>query len=1288
MKLDFSRTGIRSYSTESKMGRLWQSMLDSLFSSKEAKVRRRQATRRALRVEMLERRQTMDATISGVVFHDVADDGFDVSDPLLSGVSVALFRDGGNGTYDNGGGDDVAAGTTTSAATTGAYSFTGITTIGTYFVVQTSASGSLVQRSTQRVQTVDVNSISTVTQLVLDNFDSPVTNFVADSTGTNPNFNTTSGLGNAEGGVRDLHATASAGILTVSVDGGDSNALDLQPSLSGDGVFLITYDGDATNSADALGTSLGAGTNNFDMTQGGTADSFLLFIGTEAANATITIRVSGVGGTSTTSPIALTVTGSGPLATLPVPFTSLTGSADLTQIGAIQFEINQDPGQDTQIDSLRLAGPSQFSADLVNLSPMTIGNLVFLDRNNDGTFNGTDTGISGVDLLLYEDTNGNGVLDSTEVTAQPTPATTTTNASGIYTFTGLVPGDYIVFIPATEFATNVDPLFNHITSPGAGPVDTNNEDQGAVSGTGVAAAVTLAIQSEPTNDGDTDNNTNLTVDFGFTSTTLALTKTDSPDPVSTGQNLTYTLTATNNGPSNATNTIITDTLPTGLTFVSANYSVNGGASQAANNASGTITTGTFTLTSGQSTVLTIIATVGTGFANPTTNTGSVDSAETTPVTANASTTLTPDIDLGIVKTIVGGATTVGQGGTLTYRLALTNNSSTTVTGIEVFDNFPLGFTLGTLPSGVAADGTTVDPNDVIWSIASLAGGATTTVDIPVTVSATAALGLTPNTATIDVSTNGLAGFNDTVSTNNTSTVNVTVEPRYDLRITKTNNLTALATGQTFTYTLTAINDGPSSASNVTISDTLPSTLEFISSTAGSATGQTFTANVGTLISGASSTGVDVVVRVRSSATGASIANTATVTADNANTQETSTSNNSATDTDPLTRTVTLNITKDDSTDPVIAGGANFDYIITAFNSGNADTPNTVVTDVLPTGLEFVSGTFTINESTVRTGTLTFDSNTRTVTGNLGTLLPGSSTTNRALITLTVRAAANAAAGQFTNTARIVSTDNSTGVTNDETTTINRSFDVTVTKSDANTGFVAPGQTYTYTIVVTNTGTSTATNISVSDPLPSNLTFVSATSGFTNNAGTVTGTIPSLAAGSTSTLTITTTVNNNAPNGTVLTNTVTVAASGESNTGNNTATETATVQSTANLSGIVYIDSNNNGVRDTNEAGIAGVVVTLTGTPTVGSAVSRTATTDSTGAYAFTAVPIGTYTVVETQPADFTSRSTNVGTINSATSGVGTENQIASINLTGDSINNNFGEILVFSKRRFLASSAN
>ena len=74
------------------------------------------------------------------------------------------------------------------------------------------------------------------------------------------------------------------------------------------------------------------------------------------------------------------------------------------------------------------------------------------------------------------------------------------------------------------------------------------------------------------------------------------------------------------------------------------------------------------------------------------------------------------------------------------------------------------------------------------------------------------------------------------------------------------------------------------------------------------------------------------------------------------------------------------------------------------------------------------------------------------------------------------------------------------------------------------------------------------------------------------------------------------------------------------------------ETSGSLAGSVYFDANNNGVRDGGEQGIAGVTLTLAGTDYNGAAVSRTTTTDASGAYVFHELLGGTYDVTETQPA--------------------------------------------------------
>src|SRR5256884_2850 len=70
-------------------------------------------------------------------------------------------------------------------------------------------------------------------------------------------------------------------------------------------------------------------------------------------------------------------------------------------------------------------------------------------------------------------------------------------------------------------------------------------------------------------DPDTSDNTATELTTVNTSHNLTLAKSDSPDPALAGNNITYTLTVTNNGPSDATGVSLSDAIPAGTSFVSA-----------------------------------------------------------------------------------------------------------------------------------------------------------------------------------------------------------------------------------------------------------------------------------------------------------------------------------------------------------------------------------------------------------------------------------------------------------------------------------------------------------------------------------------------------------------------------------------------------------------------------------------------------------------------------------------------------------------------------------------------
>lgn len=142
-------------------------------------------------------------------------------------------------------------------------------------------------------------------------------------------------------------------------------------------------------------------------------------------------------------------------------------------------------------------------------------------------------------------------------------------------------------------------------------------------------------------------------------------------------------------------------------------------------------------------------------------------------------------------------------------------------------------------------------------------------------------------------------------------------------------------------------------------------------------------------------------------------------------------------------------------------------------------------------------------------------------------------------------------------------------------------------------------------------------------------------------------------------------------GTVGTNQVSsiILTSGDNGTGYNFA------ERSAEVSGSVYVDGNNNGIRDTGEGGIPSVVITLSGTDANSNPVSETVNTDANGSYVFIGLPPsdGTgYTLTETQPATWMDGTDSAGNAG----GVVGNDVISGIVLTNTAVatDYNFGEL--------------
>ncbi|HEV7894028.1 MAG TPA: hypothetical protein VGP08_25660, partial [Pyrinomonadaceae bacterium] len=195
---------------------------------------------------------------------------------------------------------------------------------------------------------------------------------------------------------------------------------------------------------------------------------------------------------------------------------------------------------------------------------------------------------------------------------------------------------------------------------------------------------------------------------------------------------------------------------------------------------------------------------------------------------------------------------------------------------------------------------------------------------------------------------------------------------------------------------------------------------------------------------------------------------------------------------------------------------NFNYHITVTNTG-APASNVVVTDPLPSQV-------TLTAMTTSQGTCSYDSGTKTVTCNLGTVNTGTPVN----IQLTVKPREE---GTLNNTATVTTTDTDSNL-NNNSASVNglpaiKFVDLAVSKS-ASANPVFAGENVTFTVTVKNINTPiSATGVALTDALPASMTFVSATTSQgslvtppVGSTGTVTANLGTIAAGATATVTIT------------------------------------------------------------------------------------------------------------------------------------------------------------------------
>jgi uncharacterized repeat protein (TIGR01451 family) len=381
----------------------------------------------------------------------------------------------------------------------------------------------------------------------------------------------------------------------------------------------------------------------------------------------------------------------------------------------------------------------------------------------------------------------------------------------------------------------------------------------------------------------------------------------------------------------------------------------------------------------------------------------------------------------------------------------------------------------------------------------------------------------------------------------------------------------LPAGGTASCTITVDNLGPDNAQGIKVVDTLLSdgtfTIGTVSATkgtdpmpAGTCTtppnpqnqNGTVTCNLGLLDAGHKAV-IEVPLTANTAQT--NISDSAEVSSDSTDPNQ---FNNVASDNVQIVASADLRISKSDSADPVIAGGASFSYNISVTNDGPSSAAAVVVTDQVPAGLKLLSVSGS-NGASCNLGDN--DGSPAPTTCNFGTVNSGASRT----MTITVQALPDTR-GQVTNDASVSSStadpDNSDNL-DTENTLVNGLADLGVEKLVTSSEAVA-GANVDYQINVTNNGPSTATHVVLTDTLDPALTFVSSTPVCVNNpAGTLTCTLGTILPSETKTVFVSAKLSS-AATGTIVNTATATGAEPDNNAGNNTDDVSSNVIARADL----------------------------------------------------------------------------------------------------------------------------
>jgi uncharacterized repeat protein (TIGR01451 family) len=498
---------------------------------------------------------------------------------------------------------------------------------------------------------------------------------------------------------------------------------------------------------------------------------------------------------------------------------------------------------------------------------------------------------------------------------------------------------------------------------------------------------------------------------------LQVTKTPDAASVSSGSPIGFTITVSNNGAGTATSVTLNDPLPvaSGLNW-SINPAYTGPGTCTITGtapAQQTLTCSFGDLASGASVSVHVTSPTTADTSGVIANTATAQGTNTPPTSGSGSeTVLQPS--LHISKTPDQGS--VSSGDSIGYTIIVSNSGPGTASGVTVSDTLPnnagLNWTLDPAVDGCSITGS--NPQVLSCTFASLAPNSSVTIHV-VSPTTAATCGTVNNTASVSATNSGGSIVTQTASI----TVNCP-----DVHIAKTADSGTVNAGSQIGYTITVTNLGAGTATNVTVSDTLPNNPGLNWSMSPAVSGCTISGSNPQVLSCAFASiapGASISIHVVSPTTAQSCGTVSNVASE--------TTGNDGSATTPNAVVITVNcavLTVSKVSCPVasVPPGGLLTYTISYGNTGAAPATSVVLVDTLPAGTQVANA----GGGTVGSGTVTW---------NIGTLAAGASGSKTLILLVTA-----ASGTTLVNTATLSSPDAAASATTTVSTLVSNAGAIT------------------------------------------------------------------------------------------------------------------------------------------------------------------------------------------------------------------------------------------------------